>query len=167
MKDRLKKIRRDADLTQQEFADNIGSKRNTIATYEMGRTIPSAAVISLICREFGVNENWLRTGQGEPYIQKTRPDEIADFVNRIQTEDNPFKARLIQMLSKMTEEEWVLLEKMIDRMTEEQEQSENLSNITVEEAEVSYKKAVLNSAKNTGYTASSTTEDTDSPAVIG
>ena len=159
MKDRIKKIRKDSDLTQQKFAERIGTSRNNLAGYEAGTRIPSAAVVSLICREFNVNEEWLCDGTGEPYIQKTRPDEIADFVNRIQTEDNPFKARLIQMLSKMTEDEWVLLEKMIDRMTEEQEQSENLSNITIEEAEASYKKAVLNSAKNTGYTASSTTED--------
>ena len=63
--ERIKKIRRYYDLTQQEFADRIGSKRNTVATYEMGRTAPSAAVISLICREFKISETWLKNGDGE------------------------------------------------------------------------------------------------------
>lgn len=63
--ERIKKVRRSLELTQQEFADRIGSKRNTIATYEMGRTEPSAAVISLICTKFNVSETWLRTGKGE------------------------------------------------------------------------------------------------------
>lgn len=65
--ERIKKVRRALDLTQQEFADRIGSKRNTVATYEVGRIAPSAAVISLICREFNVNETWLRTGEGEMF----------------------------------------------------------------------------------------------------
>lgn len=65
MKDRIRKIRRDLDLTQQEFADRIGIKRNTIANYETGRNEPIDSVISLICREFGVNEEWLRDGTGD------------------------------------------------------------------------------------------------------
>jgi transcriptional regulator with XRE-family HTH domain len=55
------------DLTQQEFADRIGIKRNTIANYESGRNEPVDSVISLICREYGVNEIWLRTGEGEMF----------------------------------------------------------------------------------------------------
>lgn len=74
--ERIKKVRRSLDLTQQEFADRIGSKRNTVATYEMGRTDPSAAVVSLICREFGVSETWLRTGAGEMFVPS--PEESVD-----------------------------------------------------------------------------------------
>jgi len=55
------------DLTQQEFASRIGIKRNTIANYEAGRNEPIDSVISLICREFNVNEKWLRTGEGEMF----------------------------------------------------------------------------------------------------
>lgn len=67
MNERLRKLRRTLDLTQQEFADRIGSKRNTIAKYETEANTPSAAVISLICREFNVNEVWLRTGEGDMF----------------------------------------------------------------------------------------------------
>ena len=54
--DRIKKIRREFDLTQEAFASRIGSVQNTITGYESGRRNPSAPVISLICREFGINE---------------------------------------------------------------------------------------------------------------
>lgn len=65
MNERIKLLRRSLNLTQQEFADRIGVKRNTIANYEIGRNDPIDSVVSLICREFGVNETWLRTGEGE------------------------------------------------------------------------------------------------------
>lgn len=67
MEERIKKLRKALDLTQQEFADRIGIKRNTIANYESGRNEPIDSVISLICREFNVNEEWLRTGEGEMF----------------------------------------------------------------------------------------------------
>lgn len=72
MKDRIKKLRKELDLTQQEFAERIGIKRNTIATYESGRNIPIDAVISLICREFNVNEEWLRSGSGDMFVQRSQ-----------------------------------------------------------------------------------------------
>lgn len=76
VKDRIKKIRRELDLTQQEFAERIGIKRNTIANYETGRNDPVDSVISLICREFDVYEEWLRTGEGEMF--KPKPSDILD-----------------------------------------------------------------------------------------
>ena len=66
--DRMKKLRKALDLTQTAFAARIGSVQNTVTGYESGRRNPSAPVISLICREFGVNEEWLRTGNGEMFI---------------------------------------------------------------------------------------------------
>ena len=66
--DRIKKIRREFDLTQEAFASRIGSVQNTITGYESGRRNPSAPVISLICREFGINEEWLRDGIGDMLI---------------------------------------------------------------------------------------------------
>lgn len=70
MNERIKKVRRMLDLTQQEFAERIGVKRNTVATYEMGRSEPSNAAVSLICKTFNVNEDWLRTGKGEMFAPK-------------------------------------------------------------------------------------------------
>lgn len=67
MNERIKQLRKELGLTQQQFADKIGIKRTTIATYENGRNSPIDAVISLICREFNVNETWLRNGSGDMF----------------------------------------------------------------------------------------------------
>lgn len=67
MKDRIRKLRKALDLTQREFAERIGMKSNTIATYEMGRAFPSDPAINNICKEFGANEEWLRSGKGEMF----------------------------------------------------------------------------------------------------
>lgn len=65
MNERIKQIRRELGLTQQEFAERIGLKQNSIALIESGkRNISDQAVLS-ICREYGINEEWLRTGWGE------------------------------------------------------------------------------------------------------
>ena len=67
MKDRLKQLRKALDLTQTEFAERIGTVQNTITGYESGRRNPSGPVISAICKEFNVNEEWLRNGTGEMF----------------------------------------------------------------------------------------------------
>ncbi len=67
LKDRIKLIRKNAGLTQEAFARQLGLKRNTVATYETTSKVPMDAVITSICHEFNINENWLRTGEGEMY----------------------------------------------------------------------------------------------------
>ncbi len=79
---RIKKLRKVLDLTQQAFADRLGISRGNIATYETREGSPGNSVIALICREFGVNEAWLRTGDGEMFIKSpnTALEELAvDF----------------------------------------------------------------------------------------
>lgn len=99
MKDRIRKIRRELDLTQQEFGDRLGVKRNTIATYETGKSSPSDAAVSLICREFNISEEWLRTGEGEMFIQKTEDEEIADLVyDLLDPKDDEFYIAVIELL---------------------------------------------------------------------
>lgn len=58
-------------LTQQKFADRLGLKRQTIAAYEVGNIEPSDSTLLLICKEFGINEKWLRFGEGD--IRKSNP----------------------------------------------------------------------------------------------
>lgn len=112
MGERIKELRKALNLTQQEFSDRIGVKRNTIAQYETGRNDPIDAVISLICREFNVSETWLRTGEGEMLIKLSRDEEIAAFMGDVlKGEKGDFRRRLIAVLSRMTPEEWELLER--------------------------------------------------------
>lgn len=122
MNERLKKLRKTLDLTQQKFAERIGVKQNTVAQYEMGRNIPIDSVISLICREFNVNEDWLRNGTGEMFIEHTRDEEITEFIGSIQmTEDDSFKKRLISVLANLTEKQWELLADMAEKLVKEKD----------------------------------------------
>lgn len=115
MKDRLKKLRKTLDLTQQAFADRIGMKQNTIAQYEMGRTIPSDAIIFSICREFNVNENWLRTGEGDMFMEMSRDEQIEEFIgDLLHGEEDSFKRRLISGLAALDENGWKVLENFLD-----------------------------------------------------
>lgn len=76
MRDRIKKLRKALDLTQSDFAARIGSTQNNIANYETGRRSPSAAALNNICKEFNVNEEWIRTGKGEMF--KAAPSGALD-----------------------------------------------------------------------------------------
>ncbi len=98
MKDRIKKIRKELDLTQQAFADKIGMKQNTIAQYEMGRTKPSDAIVFSICREFNVNEVWLRTGKGEMFQELTEQQKILNYSALLLKEKDSAVAKAIQTL---------------------------------------------------------------------
>lgn len=74
MNERIRQLRKELKLTQTEFGNRLGIKQTTVAGYETGGRVPIDAVISLICREFNVNEEWLRTGKGgdeNKYIQTT------------------------------------------------------------------------------------------------
>lgn len=81
MKERIKELRKTTGLTQQEFADKLNLNRGAIANYEIGRNEPISAIISLICKEFNVNEEWLRTGEGEMFLQLPEEDEVAAYVS--------------------------------------------------------------------------------------
>ena len=76
---RIKEIRHYSGLTQKAFADVLGVKQNTIASYEIGRIIPSDAVVISACREFGINEKWLRTGEGK-MLAESKSFSLDEFV---------------------------------------------------------------------------------------
>lgn len=118
MKERIKKIRKELNLTQQEFSDRIGIKRGGIANYEIGRNVPADSVISLICREFHVNEHWLREGVGEMFIEQTMDEQIASFIGRVQMgEDLSFQRRLLSALAELNENQWNLLAEIAEKLT--------------------------------------------------
>lgn len=87
MKERLKALRKELHLTQQEFADRVGISRGNIGAYEVGKNVPSDAVISLICREFHVNKEWLRTGNGEMFVKETPDEEFMRMAKAVASGD--------------------------------------------------------------------------------
>lgn len=118
MKDRIKQIRKANKLTQVEFGERIGVKGNTVTNYETGLRNPTDAVMLSICREFNVNEEWLRTGNGEMFIPKIPNDEIANMLaDVLKLENKDFRKRLLVALSKLDSDGWHELEKFIDSIS--------------------------------------------------
>ena len=112
MNERIRKLRKHLDLTQREFAEKIGVKQNTVAQYEMGRNVPIDSVISLICREFNVNEEWLRNGTGEMFVALDKEDLLMEWAGRVLGSDSAsFKKRFVKMLMSLSESEWEFLER--------------------------------------------------------
>ncbi len=167
MKSRIKKIRKELDLTQQEFSDRIGIKRGAIANYEIGRNEPTDAVISLICREFNVNEHWLRTGEGEMFLSPDRHTEISRFMNQLlQEDDHSFKNRLVSVLADLNMEEWEFLERRLEQLYIGMG-SADAKEPTTEELEAEYIKSRLSSARKEGSAASNTTDGTNGNRATG
>lgn len=121
MNNRIKKIRQATKLNQTEFGARIGVKQATIASYECGLRVPIDAIIASICREFDVNEDWLRTGEGEMFIKKSRNQEIAAFFGDVLKGEPDFRRRLIAALAKMSPAEWEMLERKLKEIMSEDE----------------------------------------------
>lgn len=102
LKDRIKALRKELGLTQEKFAKRLSMKRNTIANYEIGRNEPIDAVISLICKEFKVNEEWLRTGEGEMFLKPEQNDLVSRAAVLLGEKDPIFEA-FIETYSKLNE----------------------------------------------------------------
>ena len=107
--ERIKEVRKVRNKTQQAFADTIGLKRNTIANYEIGNVEPSDRTISDICREFNVNEEWLRTGEGEMFKPKSRNEELFEFVTNAIGEPTGIQAKLLSIMARLTDEQGKVL----------------------------------------------------------
>lgn len=109
--ERIKELRKAKNLTQQEFADQIGTTRNNIAGYETGRREPSAAAVNLIITKLNVSETWLRTGEGDMFLQVSKEDELSAAVHKLLSgETSEFKTRLIKILADLGPREWDILE---------------------------------------------------------
>lgn len=103
MKERLKALRKELHLTQQEFADKIGIQRSTYAKYEVGASSPIDAVVTLICKTCNVNEEWLRNGSGEMFIQRDPFDEVYKMVNEmLWDESSELKRRLVTAILRLS-----------------------------------------------------------------
>ena len=124
MNQRIKQLRRILDLTQQDFAERIGLKQNSIALIESGkRNISNQAVLS-ICRTFSVNETWLRTGEGEIFNEMWREEQIAYYLGDIFSEPgDTFKKRLVAALAAMDETEWAAVEAFARKLVEQSRDS--------------------------------------------
>lgn len=116
IQNRIKALRRALGLKQEEFGQRIGAKQSTVTAYECGNRTPMDTTIVAICKEFNVNEVWLRTGEGEMFRERSEDEELAALFGQLLSEDDAeelaeFKRRIIRELLRMSPEGW---QKVVD-----------------------------------------------------
>ena len=120
MADRISKVIRDKEKTKTAFSDRINVSQAFVSQMCSGLKVPSDRTIADICREYDVNEEWLRTGQSDPYVQLSRDEELAQFFGEVMKGEDPdFRRRLLSVMSRLTTDEWALLEKMAWKLVDE------------------------------------------------
>jgi HTH-type transcriptional regulator / antitoxin PezA len=122
MNERIKRIRNSLNISQTDFAKKLSISRSAVCKMESGENFPSEQTIKLICNEFSVNEDWLRTGNGEMFVPSKKDDLISSMLGDvIKADESDFKRRLISALSKLDDSGWDTLEKLIDSISEGKE----------------------------------------------
>ena len=100
--DRLKELRKELKLSQDEFAKKLNIGRSSIANYESGARAPISSVIALICKTWNVNESWLRNGEGKMFVEVSRNDELQKLIeNSLKDEDGEIKRRFATAILKL------------------------------------------------------------------
>lgn len=116
MHERIKQIRIEQGLTQDDFGKRIGTARNTVANYECGRRIPTNAVITSICKEFGINKDWLLNGT-EP-MKKPIDDKLSAYVSEITDDDDEFIRNFIETYMELDNDSRAVLREFSKKMAE-------------------------------------------------
>ena len=117
--ERVAHIVKQSKLNQTDFAARISISQQYLSQICNGRKTPSDRTICDICREFGCNEVWLRTGEGEPDQKRTRQEEIMRFAVQTYKSDDEFRKAFVAMLAKLDPEDWKALNKIADKLLEE------------------------------------------------
>ena len=109
--ERIRKVRKTLDLTQAAFGQRIRLKGNSVALIEGGRNTSEQTIFS-ICKEFNVSEHWLRTGEGEMFVPRSREEELSVAVERLLSgESSEWRKRLVIALSRFSSSDWERLER--------------------------------------------------------
>lgn len=117
MNERIKLLRKALELNQTDFGARIGVKQGTVSAYESGARVPLDSVIVSICREFGVSESWLRSGEGDMFLQLSREEEITKFcMSIIRDPDSEFQRQFVSVLARLEPPQWQLLSDMADKL---------------------------------------------------
>ena len=121
MQNRIKELRKALGLNQTEFGEKLGVTTSAISGYELGTIAPSNSIIKSICREFAVNETWLRTGEGEMKQSPTREQEMALIRRLMADRPESFRSALITTLLRFDPDgpEWALLEDIYKKVSAE------------------------------------------------
>ena len=122
MNNRIKELRTSLKMSQEKFGEILGLSKSGVSEIEScRRNVTEQHIIMIRNHKFesgkSVNENWLRTGEGEMFLPKTREDAIAELtIDLLKDEPDSFRNRVVSALAKLSSEEWEVLEKMVNNI---------------------------------------------------
>lgn len=99
MNERIKVLRKFLKISQEEFGNRIGISKSAVSNMESGRYNATDSMIKLICKEFNINEDWLRCGEGEMILEILPTSETATYVSSLLLKDNPFNDLIKALMS--------------------------------------------------------------------
>ena len=115
--ERIRSIREEHHMSRRKFGEVLGTSENAIVNIEY------EPIYKLICKEFGINMEWLMYGTGDKECDDLRDAQISEFVGRtFENESETFKKRFIAMLSSLDESDWETLEKIANLLQNKKEQ---------------------------------------------
>ena len=115
--DRIAWCVKDSKLTKTAFSEKLNVSQAFISQLCSGAKMPSDRTIADICREFNISELWLRTGEGEPHIQRDEDEEFLEVMEQIHMSDDELIKRIIKAYWCMEDEEKAAIRKLIDGFT--------------------------------------------------
>lgn len=118
MKDRINFIIQELDISKSKFAERLYVSQAFVSQMTSGAREPSDRTIQDICREFGVNEVWLRTGKGEPFKERSQEEKIMRFAVQTNKGSDDFRKACVAMLADLSDEGWKGLQEVYDKLSE-------------------------------------------------
>lgn len=114
---RIADIIRESGLSKTAFSRRVGLSQPFVSQLANGVAVPSDRTILDICREFNVSERWLRTGEGEMFVQLSREEEITKFAMEIiRDPGSEFQRQLLTTMARLEPAQWKLMEQMLDQL---------------------------------------------------
>lgn len=116
MHTRINEIVKKSGLTKTDFAKRLNVSQPFLSQLCAGSKSPSDRTIIDICREFGCNDVWLRTGEGEPFQQRTMEEDIMRWAARTVKGSDSFVKTMAWMFSQMDAEDFENLETIYNKL---------------------------------------------------
>lgn len=121
---RIAAVIKASGLTKTAFAERLNVSQSFVSRLAVGASVPSDRTIADICREFNVNEHWLRTEEGEMFSTLSREEEITKFAMEIiRDPDSEFQRQLLTTMARLEPAQWKLMEQMLDQLLQQRQQS--------------------------------------------
>lgn len=141
MNERLKIIRKNLNMTLEEFGKKLGVKNNTISSIETGKNALTDQMIKSVCAIYKVNEDWLRHGTGEMFVEN---DSLLDSVKQEYDFDD-IEINFIKSYSMLNKSEQAVFRKFLKNYVKEFEQNQRKTSSVKSEKSEKISDEVLNS----------------------